>query len=388
MIGSGNARNTAVSGREEQRMAQNIGKKLDFLMNLTDTKNNVLARALNFDTSHISRIRSGQRGLPMHRSFLEPASGYFARHIREPYQVSGAADAICPGRQFPADEKARVELIAAWLTSDDPFIPAPGEGQEAPAPLLDEFYFGNEGKRKAAERLLTAAAEEGDGSRLFLYSDEDMSWMTEDPVFFRKWGELMSGAIKSGTRICMIHNLSRNLGELMAAVSGWIPLYLTGSIEPWYCPRLRDNIFHMTRFILSGREAVMGGYAGNDYMAAYSMYVQNRGMVKKLEEQFSSLLQICKPLMHVYTGRDADSLSGYISRFAAADGELISSVQMPQDIHYFVRDVEAMVLSPKALNAVLSTTDPMLISALKEFALRSPSPDGAADLKQMMAMFE
>ena len=58
-----------------------IADKLNFLMKVTGTKNNMLGRALSFDASHISRIRSGQRGLPSHREFIVPAAGYFARAV-------------------------------------------------------------------------------------------------------------------------------------------------------------------------------------------------------------------------------------------------------------------------------------------------------------------
>ena len=59
-----------------------IADKLNFLMKVTGTKNNMLGRALSFDASHISRIRSGDRGLPSRREFIVPAAGYFARAVK------------------------------------------------------------------------------------------------------------------------------------------------------------------------------------------------------------------------------------------------------------------------------------------------------------------
>ena len=57
----------AVYPGKESAMKHIIADKLNFLMKVTGTKNNMLSRALNFDASHISRIRTGQRGLPSHR---------------------------------------------------------------------------------------------------------------------------------------------------------------------------------------------------------------------------------------------------------------------------------------------------------------------------------
>ncbi len=128
-------------------MPQYIGKKLDFLMTLTHTKNSALARALHFDSSHIRRMRSCTRGLPRSRSFVEPAAEYFARHIRDPYQIRGAEEALCPGRPWPEDEAAQAGLIAAWLPGDEAFFFAGQRRETRPSDRAsgdgeERFYFG------------------------------------------------------------------------------------------------------------------------------------------------------------------------------------------------------------------------------------------------------
>ena len=63
-------------------MKRIIGDKLNFLMLLTETKNNILGKAIAFDPSYISRIRTGARGVPKHRDFIYPAAAFFARAIQ------------------------------------------------------------------------------------------------------------------------------------------------------------------------------------------------------------------------------------------------------------------------------------------------------------------
>ena len=58
-------------------MGQGVSGKIDFLMRVTGTSNAQLARALSFDASYISRIRSGKRGLPPELPFIEPAAAFF-----------------------------------------------------------------------------------------------------------------------------------------------------------------------------------------------------------------------------------------------------------------------------------------------------------------------
>ena len=42
-----------------------LAEKLDYIMKLTNTKNSDLAKALDFDPSYVSRMRSGKRGIPV-----------------------------------------------------------------------------------------------------------------------------------------------------------------------------------------------------------------------------------------------------------------------------------------------------------------------------------
>ena len=89
-----------------------IADKLNYLMKLTGTKNNMLSRALSFDASHISRIRNGQRGLPSRREFVVPAAGYFARAVRTASQKRELARRICPGSPWPESRyRARLQPV-------------------------------------------------------------------------------------------------------------------------------------------------------------------------------------------------------------------------------------------------------------------------------------
>ena len=72
-------------------MGQGVSGKIDFLMRVTGTSNAQLARALSFDASYISRIRSGKRGLPPELPFIEPAAAFFARNVCEGYQAEALA---------------------------------------------------------------------------------------------------------------------------------------------------------------------------------------------------------------------------------------------------------------------------------------------------------
>jgi hypothetical protein len=83
---------------------------------------------------------------------------------------------------------------------------------------------------------------------MFLYSDEDMGWLTETG-FRAKWMALLPQALRRGHRITIIHTVNRGFDEMLSAIEKWLPIYMTGAVEPYYCPRPRDGILLRTLFI-------------------------------------------------------------------------------------------------------------------------------------------
>ena len=60
-----------------------IAERLDFLMNVTNTKNSVLARALVVDQSYVSKARKGKRKLSRNQTFVNRAADYLPRIIKK-----------------------------------------------------------------------------------------------------------------------------------------------------------------------------------------------------------------------------------------------------------------------------------------------------------------
>ena len=378
--------------------ANYIGEKLDFLMKLTDTSNTALAKALNFDSSHISRIRSGQRGLPRQKSFLEPVSELFARKIKEPFQIKGAEDAICPGRSWPKRPSAQAALISAWLTSETveaPFFagkdPACGArttaggakaetvsstgmfsgAEEGPGRrTANVFYYGSEGRRQAVIRFLEEVLQAPGPVRMLLYSDEDISWMTEDPEFARRWLSLMSRFTGAGGTITMIHSINRSLGEMIDAVREWMPLYMSGAIDPWFCPRLRDDLFRQTRFVAPGVGAILGGSVGSGPAGSSSIYIEDPAMVDRLKLEFETFLGYCRPLMRIYRREDRDVLTEDVGQFEAMEGSLLA-IPMPWGGASFIKEKAAVIFSGPENTTAFAIKEAALVSGLWETARRA-----------------
>lgn len=239
-------------------MGLNIGRKLDFLMRLSGTQNSVLGKALSFDASYVSRIRSGKRTLPRNRNLILPIAAFFAKSINQAGQMEILSRRICPEKPWPDSVEERTKLLAHWLADTGNIMDEDVtdildldirenlkhvyQQEKPPGREEVEFFYGNAGRRQGVERFLAEAYEAETPVTLLLHSDESMEWLYEDPDFVKDWSKLLMGIAEKGGKIKIVHTLRRNIEEMMEAIRKWVPIYMTGRIETYYCPRIRDNI--------------------------------------------------------------------------------------------------------------------------------------------------
>lgn len=131
--------------------------------------------------------------------------------------------------------------------------------------------------------------------------------MTADRKFTAKWTFLMTQALLKGNRIKIIHTVSRDLDEMLNAIRQWMPLYMTGLIEPYYYPKKRDGIFKHTLFISPGVSAVISSSIGSSIDNAANILIRNDYMISAYAEEFNQYLSLCKPLMRIYTVKEKES---------------------------------------------------------------------------------
>ncbi len=312
-------------------MQPKIGDKLDFLMRVTDTQNSTLGRALNFDASYISRIRAGSRGLPKHRPFIDEAAGFFARHVEDSIQQNLMSEIVCGGKRWPRDKEKAARLIAAWLRDEN--APGPEDSfrmdpvsPDRPEPDTDiRLYYGNEGKREAVLRFLEDLRGEKKPLRLMLYSDEDMRWLYEDADFARHWAALLSELLERKFTIRIIHTIGRDIGDMIEALQKWMPLYLRGGIEPYYCPKLRDGVFRQTRFIAEGKAALVSDSVGEATGDMLNMLTTDSRAVRAFEQEFEAFFALCRPLMRCYSATEKEKQQEAILDFMARDRFVIAA---------------------------------------------------------------
>ena len=175
-----------------------------------------------------------------------------------------------------------------------------------------KYYYGIKQMMACEIDFLKATALSKSAKDVTMYSDMPMTEMAKDKEFAKKWLTGIAILLKKGLTLNQIHDLNRPFDEMMIGLEGWIPMYMTGQIKPYYFENGNNGVFsHILRVsgsaALSG-EAVSGIQSDGRYylsktkedIAYYSKYAQN-------------LISQAKPLMDIYREDAAEQLNKFIS---------------------------------------------------------------------------
>lgn len=289
-----------------------FAKKLTFLMDLTNTKNITLARALNLDASYISLLKNGKRQVTFKTSFLPNLSEYFVKYINNDFRKKALSIAL---ENVDIDEKDLANLILNWLISKKDF---PSEAYEiiktfakpqngiddisitnfTPIKDTKNYYFGIEGKQEALIRFLTEINNLKTPQTLLLFSDENMSQMYNNPLYTQKWSALLTSVLLKGNKIKIIYNVNQGMNELFQMLIKEIPVYASGLIEPYYYPKLKDGIFQHTFFIAPETKlAIVSSSIKQKVDNMVHYYVTDEKAIDALIEEYNNYFKLCTPLI-------------------------------------------------------------------------------------------
>ena len=304
------------SRRARELRRQSFGEKLDRAMTLLGLSNAQLAALLSIDVSLASRYRSGVYSPHGNEQREEKLSGELLARAEKSGRTEELA-ALCRVKAEELDAGA----VAEWLygSAEDPALLAqfllrsldaftPGQGGAAPAvpetaPVpAAERYWGTEGLRGAVVRFLIDAAREG--GELLLYSDEPMDWMSGDRAFFTLWASLMAACVRNGVHIRIIHNVDRASNEMAAAISGWLPLYVSGMIEPYVFRKERNSRFCHTVFLRAGGACIHGFFPTGAGENRWYEYITDEARLRALKSEYGAMLSSAQPFLKTYAAAE------------------------------------------------------------------------------------
>ena len=337
------------SKRTQGLQRQSFGEKLDRVMTLLALSNVQLAAPLNIDASLVSRYRSGTHSPYGNVRIMGRLSDFLFARAQKQERLEALAE-LC---DLPPEE-LDTETVLDWLCDtaedDEPSALAkmllrsigaftPGQGlpaaePEIPPVRIESRYWGTEGLRNAVVRFLTDAARSG--GELLLYSDEPMDWMSGDPAFFAVWARLMVACVKSGVKIKIIHNIDRDAREMVDAINGWLPLYISGVIEPYVFRKTRNARFYHTMFLRPGEACVLGFFpteAGENRW--YDYIADDDACLNAVQADYGSMISCATPFLKTYPAAQGDAFRQFCENQPGKKAYMLSGlsvVTMPESL--------------------------------------------------------
>ena len=325
--------------------------KLDYLMEITKTTNSSLALYASLDASYVSRLRRGDRKPAKNGSYIMPMAVYFSKHCNEEYQIKALSDIMKIKSSLLIDNESMTELIYEWLLIKDDIDEYEKSSVGDLLNKISNFsykqtsntkneekinsvqgnsieprvYYGVDGKREAVIQFLSIVINNKEPKTLLLFSDEDTEWLFDDLNFTEKWASLMTRVIMGGNKIKIIHTVSRDLDEMLSAINQWLPLYMTGKIEPYFYPKKRDGVFKRTLFIAPETAAVTSSSISSMTKNAANFVLREKNTIKALIGEFDDYLSLCRPLMQIFTRGDGEKYLASLSEFENEESNSIIS---------------------------------------------------------------
>lgn len=336
------------------RQKRSFAAKLVSAMELTDISNQRLARELNVDASVISKYRSGLRVPRIDHPLIREISDLLVLRTYSLDRVAGLGRLIGADLEELTDKAETARRLEAWLRDfsaidtsliEDFLDDLDNFSPDTPLPLLPPAeaagdaandtaaeYRGIDGLRRAVLRFLYAAIRD-ERRELLLYSDQNIGWMTMDRDFMVRWTSLMSAYVRGGGRVRIIHDVDRGLEEMLTAIRSWLPLYMSGEIEGWYCTRRGGERFSCTLFLAPEGACISADYVAGQERNARYRYDTEAAELAYYHQYYDDLFADCRLLLRREPA-GLDTRSALLRRATDAHlvGSTLSLATMPEPL--------------------------------------------------------
>ena len=290
-----------------------------------------LARHIGYDSSYLSKIRSGSRKPQNIGDFISAICKYVSINYSDSTNTQKISYMIDENSSTLNNEEL-INSLSHWLSKVDAIeYSSPTESFLS---KLDEFdlneyikaihfdtlkvptipvslpksksYFGLNGFKDSQIDTIKAIALSKSHNDLYFYSNMSMVEASKDMDFTKKFMFGLAACMKKGIQINIIHNLDRPFKELMLGLEGWLPLYMTGLITPHYLKNNANDLFsHLT--CTNGNVSLNGYYATGNINNAVFYMTNKKEEISNYVENTKTVWKKSMPLMDIYNAeRKAD----------------------------------------------------------------------------------
>ncbi len=314
------------------------------LLTVLDVNVASLSHHLAYDASYISRIRNGQRRPTHPENFAENIAKYVVCHSSVADREILATLLNCDKTELTNDSIC-VEKLVQWLTSGEipqqdlvfPFLTKLDEFDlnefirsihfdELKVPTVplqlhkSQNYYGLEDMCKGTLDFFKTVVLSKSKEALIMNDDTPMADKASGNDFMKKYIFAVALTLKKGLHINFIHNINRPFEEIMMGLEGWIPLYMTGQVSPYYLKGIHNTLFG--HFLYSSDVAALSGECIMGHHENAKMYLTNhKTEVAYYRKRAENILEYASPLMEIYRSESKDLYQTFCAKDAATHGQ-------------------------------------------------------------------
>lgn len=348
-----------------------------------------LAKQLGYDASFLSRIKSKERK----PSDLENFINQFINYIVSSYQNRESKQKISSllncSLSSIEDLNTFKSLLKKWLTANNnqnetilnflskldnfklsDFINTDFEKTKVPTtPIIfknSKTFFGIDGRKKAESEFLKTTLLSKSKEPIFFYSDLPLAESGDDEEFRKKWVLCMTMLLKRGLHLNMIHNVDRPVNEMLLGLESWIPIYMTGSISPYYFKNPPSNFFKISH-CTSGSIALTSECINNNEKNS-RFYLTTKKEELEFEKSISKvLLSKAKPLMDIFKEADKNKFENFMNQYKNSNLKTVKK-DCFKNIDFYINDNEWIMINKQISPEIhFVIYNQKLINAIKSF---------------------
>jgi len=362
--------------RSSAHYTRHMAHNLDELINALKINVSGMSRATSYDASYISRIRKGQRTPSDIAVFNRSISSYIAKAYSSEADLDKLSDLMGISSDAFLDHTAKQILIEQYLTEKKPDqIPDSVRHflTEIDSFNLEDYmrkihfddikvprvpfafptsknYYGLEAMKQGELDFLKATVLSASKDPVYMYSDLPMEDMGKDEDFKKKYIFGLGMLIKKGHHLYVIHNLNRPFSEMMMGLEGWIPLYMTGQISPYYFASADSHVFgHLQN--VSGSAALDGQCVYHHHVDGKHYLTNNKQEIAYYQKRAQDMLSEASPLMNIYRKAQMDAFATFMQKDTASAGDR-KRVGYTLPLHTISDDLLAQILDRHHISGV------------------------------------
>lgn len=332
---------------------EQLNKNFNELITTLNVNMAELSRSSTYDSSLLSKIRTGNRNPAKPKDFIETVCNFIVKKYKTEDNKKAVALLIGSTLEELKDSSNYYNKLLNWFSTNS--IPSHNyindflsnldnfnlseyikaiHFDEIKVPVVPFYrafsktYYGIEEMKKGELDFFKATVLSKNNDSIFMCSDMPMEDMAQDIEFGKKWMYAIAIMLKKGLHLNIIHNLDRPFNEMMLGLESWLPIYMTGQISPYFFKRLQDNIYCHFNYV-SGTVALFGECINGYHDKGKYTLTTNKTDISYYKTKAECLLRKATPLMEIYKEDSKNAYNAFLAssvRIKANRRRILSSL--------------------------------------------------------------